>query len=481
MTLAACRECRGSVSIEAKTCPHCGVSRPFVMPGGKQWGGEWKSRTTILGIPLISVAWGVGADRRPRVAKGVIAIGQFGVGVVTIAQFGVGIFGLGQFIVGAAVLAQFAACTLAAAGSFVGGYDFDSGRLLLTGGGLDLHTPPLDNSFRGMMFGLTFGLAMYIFQVFRVTLLRERLRAGPPPEGFPAAPPPEAMAAFLGAATPVAETPTRVAQGPDLPAGTMLGSYRLEELIGRGGMGAVYRARHSMLDRTVAIKVLPKTFAADPEFVERFKREAQVLAKVHHPNIVSIFDMGCAGDTYYFAMEYVDGVNLRSIVKSRALKPEQALQMVPKLCDALEFAHARGIIHRDIKPENILVGRDGEPRIADFGLARIVLGSGAPMHLTQTDAVMGTPDYMAPEQRQSTRDVDHRADIFSMGVVLYEMLTGKLPVGRFDPPAKNLQVDVRIDSVVLKALEHDREQRYARAAEMGSEIRQITSAGPRLS
>ncbi len=290
-----------------------------------------------------------------------------------------------------------------------------------------------------------------------------------------ASPAPKAMADFLASAAAPGATALDASQ--TLAKGAMLGPYRVLEPVGKGGMGAVYRAEHAMLGRTVALKVLPRALATDAEFVERFKREAQVLAKLRHPNIVEVHDLGVAGDTYYFAMEFVEGTTLRSVLASKALTPDRALAMVPKLCDALEAAHAQGVIHRDIKPENILIDSAGEPKIADFGLARIARGP----TLTMTQAVMGTPDYMAPEQRESTKDVDHRADIYSLGVVLYEMLTGSLPLGNFEPPAKRAPVDGRLDPIVMKALEYDRARRYERAAHMGTDLRRVTTTGVNVS
>src|SRR6185503_19997418 len=150
-------------------------------------------------------------------------------------------------------------------------------------------------------------------------------------------------------------------------------------------------------------------------------------------------------------MEYADGSNLRDLLVQKKLTPEQALRVVPKLCDALEYAHSRGVIHRDIKPENILIGRDGTVKIADFGLARIV-GEAPSGRITRSNAVMGSLDYMAPEQREKTRDADHRADIYALGVVFYEMLTGELPIGRFEPPSKRVKLEVDVDEVVLRVL-----------------------------
>jgi tRNA A-37 threonylcarbamoyl transferase component Bud32 len=271
--------------------------------------------------------------------------------------------------------------------------------------------------------------------------------------------------------------PMSVTDDEVLPDGAMLGQYRIEAFIGRGGMGSVYRAKHSMLQRDVAIKVLPPKFAKDPEFVQRFKREALALANLSHPNIVAIHDMGVQGEIYFFVMEYVDGLNLRDVLEKKKLPPDQALKIVPQLCEALEYAHSKNIIHRDIKPENIIVDRAGLAKIADFGLAKIVKGETATsVPLTQTNVVMGTVEYMAPEQREALKYVDHRADIYSMGVVLYEMLTGELPVGKFDLPSRRVAIDVRIDDIVLKALEKEPDRRYQRASHLGTEVTQVSKA-----
>ncbi len=258
-----------------------------------------------------------------------------------------------------------------------------------------------------------------------------------------------------------------------LPPGYKLGPYEIVDRIGAGGMGVVYKATQTNLQRTVAIKVLPSHFARDPEFVNRFHREARALASLNHPNIVSIFDLGQMDGLYYFVMEFVDGVALRELMRLGKLTPDQAMRMVPLICDALEYAHGEGVVHRDIKPENILVDKKGRVRIADFGLARIVRGDAPGGHVTQSNVVMGTLDYMAPEQRNDPRSVDHRADIYSLGVVIYEMLTGQLPVGRFEPPSRRLQIDVRFDDVVLRSLEQDPARRYQRASHVGSAISEV--------
>ena len=247
------------------------------------------------------------------------------------------------------------------------------------------------------------------------------------------------------------------------------------ELLGAGGMGAVYKARQEGLDRLVALKILPDEFNHDIKFALRFTREARTLAKLNHPNIVSLFEFGKAEDTYYFLMEFVDGSTLRDVVNAGQLTPAQALAIVPPLCDALQFAHDKGVIHRDIKPENILLARDGTVKIADFGLSRILDNESETAGLTATHQIMGTPRYMAPEQLVGTRSVDHRADIYSLGVVIYEMLTGELPIGRFAVPSQKVEVDVRLDEVVLRTLEAEPQRRYQRASQIKSDVESISS------
>jgi tRNA A-37 threonylcarbamoyl transferase component Bud32 len=250
------------------------------------------------------------------------------------------------------------------------------------------------------------------------------------------------------------------------------------EIIGQGGMGVVYKARQIKLDRIVALKILPPESGKDPAFAERFAREARTLARLNHPNIVAIYDFGETGGLFYFLMEFVDGLNLRELEHSRQLSPEQALAIVPRICDALQFAHEEGIVHRDIKPGNILVDRKGRVKIADFGLAKLLGKPAANLSLTASGHLMGTPHYMAPEQIDRPQLVDHRADIYSLGVVFYEMLTGELPVGRFAAPSQKVQVDVRLDDVVLRALENNPERRYQQASEVKTDVESITSTPP---
>ncbi len=257
-------------------------------------------------------------------------------------------------------------------------------------------------------------------------------------------------------------------------------SLEILEFIGAGGMGAVYKARQKGLDRLVAIKILPDEVGRDVKFALRFTREARALARLSHPHIVSIYEFGNAEGTYYFLMEYVNGSTLRELIRSKQLKPEQALAIVPHLCEALQYAHDQGVLHRDIKPENILLDASGEVKIADFGLSRLLGNSSTEDRLTGTHQVMGTLRYMAPEQMEGAHGVDHRADIYSLGVVFYEMLTGELPMGHFAVPSQKASIDIRLDEVVLHTLEKEPARRYQHASEIKTDVESIVStAGQR--
>lgn len=264
------------------------------------------------------------------------------------------------------------------------------------------------------------------------------------------------------------------------------------DLVGYGGMGAVYRARQRNLDRLVALKIIRPESANTPSFAERFYREARLLARLNHPHIVAVYDFGrvdialpavdsnaehaeTTRPLFYFLMEFVDGANLRELLRDGDLTPPQALSIVPQICEALQFAHDEGIVHRDIKPENILLDKRGRVKIADFGLAKLAAGSTEDYSLTGTHQVMGTPRYMAPEQMEGSHAVDHRADIYSLGVVFYEMLTGEIPAGHFEPPSKKVEIDVRLDEVVLRSLAREPERRYQQAGEIKSKVDAITT------
>jgi len=250
------------------------------------------------------------------------------------------------------------------------------------------------------------------------------------------------------------------------------------ECLGRGGMGVVYKARQKALNRMVALKLLAPERVRNPQFAERFAHEALALAQLAHPHIVTIHDFGQAGDFFYLLMEFVDGVNVRQAMRGGHLTPEQALAIVPPVCEALQYAHEHGIVHRDIKPENLLLDREGRVKIADFGVAKILNSENSHAGTEETQTV-GTPQYMAPEQKEH-RVTDHRADIYSLGVVLYELLTGELPAEKIQPPSsrpRGVQIDVRLDEVVLRALEKEPEMRFQHASELKTRVETITRSG----
>ncbi len=246
------------------------------------------------------------------------------------------------------------------------------------------------------------------------------------------------------------------------------------ELLGQGGMGAVYKARQRSLDRLTAIKVFPRELAGDPSFTERFHQEARVLARLGHPHIVAAYEFGQSDRYCYFVMEFVDGITLRQALARKQIAPGEALAVAYQICDALAFAHDKGIVHRDIKPGNILlegdpdspVSRSGRVRVADFGLAKLLKGGALDFSLTAPGHRMGTLHYMAPEQVESPDNVDHRADIYAVGVLLYEMLTGELPIGRFPEPSKRADVGAEIDALVGRCLEKSPENRFQSAREL---------------
>ena len=304
-------------------------------------------------------------------------------------------------------------------------------------------------------------------------------RCGQPiPGGAPAGLCPACLLA-QGTATDLRDpAPTAGFQPPPIAElATLFPQLEILRLLGAGGMGAVYQARQPALDRFVALKILPAGRPGGTAFAERFNREARALARLSHPNIVAVHEFGQAGALHYFLMEFVDGTNLRQLERAGRLSPREALQIIPQICDALQYAHDEGVVHRDIKPENVLVDRKGRVKIADFGLAKIMSTDPAAARLTVEGQVMGTPHYMAPEQLERPLAVDHRADIYSLGVVFYEMLTGDLPLGKFPPPSRKVEVDVRLDEVVLRALENDPERRYQRASEVREGISSVVSTG----
>jgi serine/threonine protein kinase len=256
-------------------------------------------------------------------------------------------------------------------------------------------------------------------------------------------------------------------------AARLFPNYKVVDVLGRGGMGAVYKAVQTALDRVVAIKLLPLEISIDRDFADRFVREARTMAKLNHPNIVSVFDFGTTTEGHlYFVMEFVEGTTLHHLIKTTGLKPVQCLELIVNVCEALQYAHGEGVVHRDIKPANVLVDMKGRVKVADFGLARMDTPSSEQWGQTMTGMVLGTPDYMAPEQKSGSR-VDHRADIYSLGVMLYEMLCGQVPQGIFAPPSQRVPVDERIDQVVIRAMQQEPDRRYANTGEMKSEVENI--------
>ncbi|MDZ4287232.1 MAG: protein kinase [Prosthecobacter sp.] len=249
------------------------------------------------------------------------------------------------------------------------------------------------------------------------------------------------------------------------------------ECLGRGGMGVVYKARQKSLNRLVALKLLAPERVNDAAFADRFQREAHALAALNHPHIVTIYDFGQAGGFYFLLMEYIDGVNLRQLLQAKRLTPEEALSIVPPVCEALQCAHEHGIVHRDIKPENLLIDKAGTVKIADFGIAKILGGATTDPGVAESQPA-GTPSYMAPEQMAQPQLVDHRADIYSLGVVLYEMLTGERPPATMVPPSRNVHIDVRLDEIVLRALELEPELRYQTAGEFRTQVETLAASAP---
>src|SRR5208282_5792927 len=273
---------------------------------------------------------------------------------------------------------------------------------------------------------------------------------------------------------------TKIIQPPLTPAeiAALFPQLEILECLGRGGMGVVYKARQPRLNRLVALKILAQEKDRDGQFTERFAREAQALARLSHPNIVTVHDFGEAGGHCYLVMEFVDGLNLRQLLLNGKMAPEQALTIVPEICEALQYAHERGIVHRDIKPENILMDKQGRVKIADFGIAKMLGTGDGQQALTGAKDVVGTPHYMAPEQLEKPLTVDHRADIYSLGVVFYEMLTGELPLGKFALPSKKVQIDVRLDEVVMHTLEKEPDRRYQHANQLKTDVETISGTVP---
>ncbi len=243
------------------------------------------------------------------------------------------------------------------------------------------------------------------------------------------------------------------------------GDYLLTGKIGQGGIAEIYKGRQESLDRDVAIKILSTKLSNDPDIVRRFERESLVIARLNHPNIVHVIDKGSTGGRCYFVMEYIDGPTLREVIDSDRIALKTKLEMIVQVCKALDYAHKNGVIHRDIKPANILIDRQGNALVADFGIAQIV---GTPDgETTASDVVMGTLSYMSPEQKVSSTNVDQTTDIYAMGIILYEILVQKKPFGHFKVPSEiNPDISSEFDQIVLKCMAQEAEDRYQTAVQL---------------
>jgi serine/threonine-protein kinase len=282
-----------------------------------------------------------------------------------------------------------------------------------------------------------------------------------------------------------------------LPAGTRLGSYRLVRCIGEGGMGTVYEGVHEGLGKRVAIKTLHAQSARSEEVIARFLREGKAAAKIHHPNVVDVSDVAVHEGTPYLVMEYLQGEDLGAHMEHAAPMPPQAIAdlMIP-VVSALSAAHEAGIVHRDLKPDNILIhhGKAGalEPKLLDFGISKL---SDESLHLTGTNAILGTPYYMSPEQAGSSKHVDHRSDLFSLGVILYQCATHELPfkgdslfkllgeILHSEPPTVSTLaqgIPPAFEAVIARAMKKDPALRFQSAAELGSALLPFASARVRL-
>ena len=261
--------------------------------------------------------------------------------------------------------------------------------------------------------------------------------------------------------------------------GRVVDGFRIEEQIGKGGMGVVYLATQLSLNRPIAIKVLPESVIDQPQFLERFHREVDILSRLSHPNIVTVLERGEVEGKPYVAMEFVKGTSLREIMRKGPLPRHDALSIVRDVLSALDHAHQAGVVHRDIKPENVLVAPGNIVKVADFGLSRLMEGE-EKTRLTVTHLMLGTYEYMSPEQRERAKEADERSDLYATGVVLYEMLAGELPIGHFEPLSRKRpgECDRRVDAIVERSLSKEPANRYQRASEMGSAVSRLLTPAP---
>lgn len=252
----------------------------------------------------------------------------------------------------------------------------------------------------------------------------------------------------------------------------MENDYKRLREIGKGGMATVYLAKQINTNQLVAVKILKEESASDLEFVKRFFREARITAQLDHPNIIRVIESNYSAGTSYIVSEYIDGGDLRTLMNDRKITLRKKLRVINKIVDALDYAHQQGIVHRDIKPSNILLTKTLEPKLSDFGIATALWGQES--RLTRTTETMGTMDYIAPEQKESSKSVDFRADIYSMGVILYETVTGQKPRGAFLPPKSvNPSIPEKLDACIIKCLQPWAYKRYKNTHHLYEELESI--------
>src|SRR3954452_10994349 len=258
--------------------------------------------------------------------------------------------------------------------------------------------------------------------------------------------------------------------------------YEVEELVGAGGMSSVYRAHDRLLDRKVALKVMHSHYGEDPEYVERFRRDARSVDALSHPNVVSVIDRGDHDGRQFIVFEYIDGENLKQLIQRRGPAPVvTSLELTKQIAQALSFAHQNGLVHRDVKPQNVLLNGDGRAKVTDFGIARSL---DVKHGMTQTGTVLGTSDYIAPEQAQG-QQVAERTDIYSLGVVVYELLTDEVPfpaenfvavamrhINEPPPPVRDKRPDAspRLEGAVQRAMAKDPEDRFPTMTDFCAEL-----------
>lgn len=264
--------------------------------------------------------------------------------------------------------------------------------------------------------------------------------------------------------------------GDNATAPLEIAGYTIHELAGGGGMGEVYRAERLRDGLTVAVKVVAARLTRDPEITVRFEHEVSTLAQLDHPNIVRVLDQGVTDDgRHYLVSEYVDGCDLRRLLRAQRLEPDRAFAIFDKVCAAIAHAHERGIVHRDLKPANILVGGDGTVKVVDFGLAKTLADDSHWYGFTRTRDTFGTPYYIAPEVTRGAASADARSDVYALGVLLYELLSGALPMGRFTPLSERVPVGRKVDAIVAGALADDPARRTGSVAELAASVRQLAA------